>query len=47
MHLVSLATPDGAVAQRSRTTPGQRAVLAALNLAEPPRFFDFTPADEG
>jgi Transposase DDE domain len=47
MHLVSLATPDGAVAQRSLTTPGQRTVLAALNLAEPPRFFDFTPADEG
>ena len=46
MHLVSLATPDGAVAQRSLTTPGQRAVLAALNLAEPPRFF-VTPADEG
>ena len=47
MHLVSLATPDGAVAQRSLTTPGQRTVLAALNLAEPPRFFDFTPAAEG
>ena len=45
MHLVTLvtlATPDGRVAQRSATTPGQKAILAALKLAEPPRFFDFT-----
>jgi hypothetical protein len=44
MHLVTLATPHGTVAQRSLTTPGQRTVLAALDLPEPPRFFDFTPA---
>jgi Transposase DDE domain len=42
MHLVTLATPDGQVAQRSATTPGQKAILAALELPEPPRFFDFT-----
>jgi hypothetical protein len=42
MHLVTLATADGQVAQRSATTPGQRAILAALDLPEPPRFFDFT-----
>jgi hypothetical protein len=42
MHLVTLATPDGHVAQRSATTPGQKAILAALELPEPPRFFDFT-----
>jgi hypothetical protein len=47
MHLVTLATPDGSIAQRSQTTAGQRAVLAALDLAEPPRFFDFTPAADG
>jgi hypothetical protein len=47
MHLVTLATADGSVAQRSLATPGQRAILAALDLPEPPRFFDFTPADEG
>jgi len=43
MHLVTLATPHGTVAQRSQTTPAQRAVLTALDLSEPPRFFDFTP----
>ena len=42
MHLVTLATPDGRVAQRSTTTPGQKTIFAALKLAEPPRFFDFT-----
>ncbi|WP_445259244.1 hypothetical protein [Nocardioides aurantiacus] len=40
--LVTLATPDGQVAQRSTTTPGQKQILAALDLPEPPRFFDFT-----
>ena len=42
MHLVTLATPDGQVAQRSATTAGQKAILAALQLPEPARFFDFT-----
>ena len=42
MHLVTLTTPDGHVAQRSATTPGQKAILAALELPEPPRFLDFT-----
>ena len=46
MHLVTLATADGNVAQRSATTTGQKTILAALKLAEPPRFFDFTlPSD--
>jgi hypothetical protein len=46
MHLVTLATADGQVAQRSATTPGQKTILAALELPEPPRFFDFTvPTD--
>lgn len=42
MALVTLATPDGRVAQRSMLTPGQKTILTALNLPEPPRFFDFT-----
>jgi len=42
MHLVTLATPDGRVAQRSTTTGGQKTIFTALKLAEPPRFFDFT-----
>jgi Transposase DDE domain len=46
MHLVTLATPDGRVAQRSTTTPGQKTILTALNLPEPPRFLEFTVADQ-
>ena len=42
MHLVTLATGDGHVAQRSATTAGQKSILAALKLSEPPRFLDFT-----
>src|SRR5512143_3613317 len=46
MHLVTLATGDGTVAQRSQTTPGQRTILTSLDLPEPPRFFAFAPAPE-
>ena len=42
MHLISLATTDGQVAQRTATTAGQNTILSALELPEPPRFFDFT-----
>ena len=42
MHLVTLATADGQVAQRSAATPGQQAILHALDLREPPKFLDFT-----
>ena len=42
MHLVTLATADGRVAQRSATTPGQQTILHALDLREPPKFLDFT-----
>jgi hypothetical protein len=42
MHLVTLATPAGTVAQSSALTPGQKTILDALELPEPPRFFDFT-----
>jgi hypothetical protein len=45
MHLVTLATDHGRVAQRSATTPGQQTVLRALGRPEPPRFFDFTLPD--
>ena len=45
MHLVTLATAHGQVAQRSATTPGQQAILRGLNLPEPPKFFDFTLPD--
>jgi transposase len=46
MHLVTLATDHGTLAQRSQATAGQRALLASLNLPEPPRFFDFTPTQQ-
>lgn len=46
MALVTLATSDSRVAQHSTLTAGHKTILAALQLPEPPRFFDFTlPAD--
>jgi DDE family transposase len=44
MHLVTLATNQGTVAQRTELTHRQRTILKALELPEPPRFYDFTPA---
>jgi len=46
IHLVTLATSEGTVSQRSELTPGHRHILTALQLPEPPRFYDFTPAAE-
>src|SRR6187551_588648 len=42
MHLVTLATNAGQVAQRTTTTAGQQTILRALDLPEPPRIFDYT-----
>jgi hypothetical protein len=44
MHLVTMATAEGQVSQRSELTPGQRSILEALQLPEPARFHDFTPS---
>jgi hypothetical protein len=44
MHLVTLATSEGTVAQRTELTHRQRQILKALELPEPPRFYDFAPA---
>jgi hypothetical protein len=44
MHLVTLATSEGTLAQRTELTHGHRRILKALELPEPPRFYDFTPA---
>ena len=41
LHLVTLETSEGRVARRSRVTAGQRRILAALELPEPPLFSDF------
>ena len=46
MHLVTLATDHGTVAQRSLATPSQRTILTSLQLPDPPRFFEFTPASQ-
>mgnify|MGYP001305491882 FL=1 len=46
MHLVTLATADGRVAQRSALTSGHKTILAALDLPEPPRYLDFTPGTD-
>lgn len=40
MHLVTLATADGRVAQRFATTSGQT-ILTTLDLPEPPKYFEF------
>jgi hypothetical protein len=45
MHLVTLATGDGRVAQRTTSTADQKTILAALELPEPPKFFEFTTVD--
>jgi len=44
LHLVTLAIGSGTVAQRSATLPEHKAIWAALDLPEPPRFFDFRTA---
>jgi transposase len=46
MHLVTLATNEGTVAQRTELTHGQRRILKALELPEPPRFYDLTPVTD-
>jgi hypothetical protein len=45
MHLVTLATADGRLTQRSASTTGHKAVLDALHLPEPPKYFEFTITD--
>lgn len=43
MHLVTLASTQGQIAQRTTLTDGQQATLAALGLPQPARFHDFAP----
>jgi hypothetical protein len=45
MHLVTLTTADGKVAQRSALTAGHQAILHALQLPEPPKYLEFTITD--
>ena len=46
LHLVTMATSEGTVSQRSELTPSQRTILSALGVPEPPRFYELTPAPE-
>ena len=41
MHLVTIETDHGRVAQRTATTPAQAKIFAALDIDEPGRFLDF------
>lgn len=41
MHVVTMETGEGRVAQRTNTTPGQASILRSLDVAEPGRFLDF------
>lgn len=42
LHLVTLATGAGTVAQRTALTAGHKTILTALDLPEPRRYHDFT-----
>jgi hypothetical protein len=44
MHLGTFAGSSGTCRQRTETTAGQRALLTALGLPEPPRFHSLEPA---
>jgi transposase len=44
MHLGTFTGSSGTCRQRTETTPGQRAILTALDLPEPPRFQSLEPA---
>ncbi len=44
LHLGTFAGPAGTSRQRTELTPGQRSILRALELPEPPRFLHLEPA---
>ena len=41
MHLVTMETDHGRVAQRTNTTSSQAEILAKLDITEPGRYLDF------
>jgi IS4 transposase len=45
MHLGTFTGPAGTNRQRTELTPGQRSILRALELPQPPRFLHLQPAD--
>ena len=44
LHLGTFVGPAGTIRQRTQTTHAQRRILAALDIDEPPEFFDITPS---
>ena len=43
-HSGSMGDHAGTIRQRTQTTHAQRKILAALDIDEPPEFFDITPS---
>jgi IS4 transposase len=41
MHIVTMQSSEGRVAQRTNTTPAQASILRFLEMADPGRFLDF------
>ncbi len=46
IQLHTYDTGQGTVSQRTRLTANQSSILEALNLPEPPRYYDFTPLND-
>lgn len=46
VHLVTLRTSDGTLAQRSELTTRHTEILRRLRLPQPPRFYEFTPTTD-
>ncbi len=46
LHLGRFTGPAGEVAQRTEITAHQAAIFTALDIAEPPRFFDLVPTQD-
>jgi hypothetical protein len=46
LQLHTYDTGHGTVSQRTRLTAKQSSILEALNLPEPPRYYDFVPLDD-
>jgi hypothetical protein len=46
LHLVTLRSAEGTIAQRSELTARHKEILRRLHLPEPPRFYDFAPTGD-
>jgi hypothetical protein len=46
IQLVTLATSEGTVSQTTMLRRRQREIISALDLDDPPRYFEFTPTSQ-